>query len=143
MEYKIIYIPLHSQSEMIDTTSRSGAVVARWAHNPKVVSSSLASATKKRVTKKLLFFLYLIVWSIDSSDYRVLHSRYLMYVYQPLPITTITLYSINYLSILIVIFGFLSPTVHILSIINVGSSYLPVSLLRPKLTQTDWKGLSG
>ena len=26
--------------------SRSGAVVARWAHNPKVVSSSLASATQ-------------------------------------------------------------------------------------------------
>ena len=30
---------------MIATISRSGAVVARWAHNPKVVSSSLASAT--------------------------------------------------------------------------------------------------
>ena len=29
--------------------SRSGAVVARWAHNPKVVSSSLASATRKSV----------------------------------------------------------------------------------------------
>ncbi len=28
--------------------SRSGAVVARWAHNPKVVSSSLASATKRK-----------------------------------------------------------------------------------------------
>ena len=27
------------------TISRSGAVVARWAHNPKVVSSNLASAT--------------------------------------------------------------------------------------------------
>ena len=26
---------------------RGGAVVARWAHNPKVVSSSLAPATKK------------------------------------------------------------------------------------------------
>ena len=31
--------------EMNATKSRSGAVVARWAHNPKVVSSSLASAT--------------------------------------------------------------------------------------------------
>ena len=31
------------------TTSRSGAVVARWAHNPKVVSSSLASATIQRL----------------------------------------------------------------------------------------------
>ena len=38
-----------SQSQMIGTTSRSGAVVARWAHNPKVVSSSLASATKKSI----------------------------------------------------------------------------------------------
>ena len=28
-------------------TSRGGAVVARWAHNPKVVGSSPAPATKK------------------------------------------------------------------------------------------------
>ena len=42
-------LPLHSQSRMIATTSRSGAVVARWAHNPKVVSSSLASATTQRL----------------------------------------------------------------------------------------------
>ena len=37
---------------------RDGAVVARWAHNPKVVSSSLAPATKKRDCKICnLFFL--------------------------------------------------------------------------------------
>ena len=30
------------------STSRSGAVVARWAHTPKVTSSSLVSATTKR-----------------------------------------------------------------------------------------------
>ena len=30
-------------------TSRSGAEVARWAHNPKVVSSNLASATKETI----------------------------------------------------------------------------------------------
>ena len=45
---------------MIATISRSGAVVARWAHNPKVVSSSLASATKKSLPvcdqKAFLFF---------------------------------------------------------------------------------------
>ena len=29
-------------------TSRDGAVVARWAHNPKVVGSNPASATKLR-----------------------------------------------------------------------------------------------
>ena len=44
-----LFLPLHSQSRMIATTSRSGAVVARWAHNPKVVSSSLASATTQRL----------------------------------------------------------------------------------------------
>ena len=37
---------------------RDGAVVARWAHNPKVVSSSLAPATKKKRLQNLqsLFF---------------------------------------------------------------------------------------
>ena len=40
---------------------RGGAVVARWAHNPKVVSSSLAPATKQAGLSKmaiLLLFLY-------------------------------------------------------------------------------------
>gem|GEM_PF-4142434 len=32
-------------------TSRSGAVVARWAHNPKVVGSNPSSATNSKVTK--------------------------------------------------------------------------------------------
>ena len=36
--------------------SRSGAVVARWAHNPKVVSSSLASATERSIQSKGCFF---------------------------------------------------------------------------------------
>ncbi len=40
----IFPIPLHSQTRKI---LRGGAVVARWAHNPKVVGSSPASATKK------------------------------------------------------------------------------------------------
>ena len=31
------------------TRSRDGAVVARWAHNPKVVGSSPAPATRKEV----------------------------------------------------------------------------------------------
>ena len=50
-----IYLCTRNQ-EMIATISRSGAVVARWAHNPKVVSSSLASATKKKVSEKDAFF---------------------------------------------------------------------------------------
>ena len=33
----------------LEITTRDGAVVARWAHNPKVVSSSLAPATKQRL----------------------------------------------------------------------------------------------
>ena|GEM_PF-3763255 len=41
------------------TISRSGAVVARWAHNPKVVSSSLASATKQKASEHFqMLFLY-------------------------------------------------------------------------------------
>ena len=39
--------------------SRDGAVVARWAHNPKVVSSSLAPATKQKAESlKVQLFLF-------------------------------------------------------------------------------------
>ncbi len=34
-------------------------LVARWAHNPKVISSSLVSATKKEKFLLLFFLLYL------------------------------------------------------------------------------------
>ena len=57
LEYKNIVIPLQRNRERL-TTSRSGAVVARWAHNPKVVSSSLASATKKAFENNRKLFLY-------------------------------------------------------------------------------------
>ena len=36
---------------------RGGAVVARWAHNPKVVGSNLAPATKKKSAVLLTFFI--------------------------------------------------------------------------------------
>lgn len=39
---------LCSLKQKIEAISRSGAVVARWAHNPKVVSSNLASATDQK-----------------------------------------------------------------------------------------------
>ena len=39
-----MYVPL--QSIFWNTISRSGAVVARWAHNPKVACSNQASATR-------------------------------------------------------------------------------------------------
>ena len=43
-------------------TSRDGAVVARWAHNPKVAGSSPAPATKfKVVFRDNLFLLYKII----------------------------------------------------------------------------------
>ncbi len=38
-------------------TPRGGAVVARWAHNPKVVGSSPAPATKLMPTFKSAFLL--------------------------------------------------------------------------------------
>ena len=45
-------------------------LVARWAHNPKVVSSSLAPATKKRNSKYefLFLFLYVYSWEIVNQD---------------------------------------------------------------------------
>ena len=49
LHLQIFSVPLHSQ------TPRGGAVVARWAHNPKVVGSSPAPATKTRVAKATLF----------------------------------------------------------------------------------------
>ena len=46
----------------VNETSRDGAEVARWAHNPKVGSSSLPPATKHKINTlhlaKYLFFLY-------------------------------------------------------------------------------------
>ena len=38
-------------------TSRDGAVVARWAHNPKVAGSSPAPATKIKVVITATFFI--------------------------------------------------------------------------------------
>ena len=34
----------------VNETSRDGAEVARWAHNPKVIGSSPIPATKKRMS---------------------------------------------------------------------------------------------
>ena len=46
---KIFYVNLHCK------TSRGGAVVARWAHNPKVAGSSPAPATRRRVPRGCAF----------------------------------------------------------------------------------------
>ena len=49
---------LFFQSDILKSkdTSRSGAVVARWAHNPKVTGSSPVSATKKKPNLKIRLF---------------------------------------------------------------------------------------
>ena len=43
------------------TIPRGGAVVARWAHNPKVVSSSLAPATKQAGLSKMAILLLFLL----------------------------------------------------------------------------------
>ena len=50
MLFQLFSVPLHSQ------TPRGGAVVARWAHNPKVVGSSPAPATKTKGRNSDPFF---------------------------------------------------------------------------------------
>jgi hypothetical protein len=44
---KLIFCFSEKRYYLCSPISRSGAVVARWAHNPKVVRSNRASATKK------------------------------------------------------------------------------------------------
>ena len=47
-KYSVIcFANMFLSSTFASETPRGGAVVARWAHNPKVVSSSLAPATKR------------------------------------------------------------------------------------------------
>ena len=66
--YDESFLSLHSQSRNDCAKSRSGAVVARWAHNPKVVSSSLASATIKKVSKRIPFFCFHTSQTCDTGS---------------------------------------------------------------------------
>ena len=43
---------------VLKTAPRGGAVVARWAHNPKAGGSIPSPATKERIRENSLFFLY-------------------------------------------------------------------------------------
>ncbi len=45
---------------------RGGAVAARWAHNPKVPSSSLGPATSKKTEPERLCF-FIPVWVINGK----------------------------------------------------------------------------
>ena len=52
----IAYLCTRNRERLL--TSRSGAVVARWAHNPKVVCSNQASATHQKEESRKVFFLF-------------------------------------------------------------------------------------
>ena len=47
---------LSLQFQNKENISRSGAAVARWAHNPKVIGSNPISATKKKDRKQFRSF---------------------------------------------------------------------------------------
>ncbi len=57
---KYLHITQKSSNFALEITSRGGAVVARWAHNPKVVGSSPAPATKKPIQLNRLLFIIII-----------------------------------------------------------------------------------
>jgi hypothetical protein len=54
------------------TILRGGAVVARWAHNPKVGGSNPPSATRKKPDTKCQAFLFLarpmLAWRRDENE---------------------------------------------------------------------------
>ena len=55
---------------------RDGAVVARWAHNPKVVSSSLAPATKRQAESFMVqLFLFFLNLPFHKSNTFARHSH--------------------------------------------------------------------
>ena len=47
-----------SRNFALEITPRGGAVVARWAHNPKVVGSSPAPATNRADSSESAFLLH-------------------------------------------------------------------------------------
>ena len=56
-------VPLHHQNK----TSRSGAVVARWAHNPKVIGSNPFSATTAQALLELFSYMYIPIFFIKET----------------------------------------------------------------------------
>ena len=61
---EIICIMMKNVLPLQCKTSRSGAVVARWAHNPKVVGSSPTSATKAARLGQYLALPFLFITSL-------------------------------------------------------------------------------
>ena len=58
-ETKPIFAPQLHSAKIVQNILRGGAVVARWAHNPKVVGSNPAPATKKsRSSDRGFLFMY-------------------------------------------------------------------------------------
>ena len=64
-------------STFVPQTSRDGAVVARWAHNPKVIGSSPVPATKKKAVRsnRTAFFYYHLIFLIFNT-----YQNYFTYV---------------------------------------------------------------
>ena len=58
------------RSSKKDNISRGGAVVARWAHNPKVAGSSPVPATKEiKASQKCEAFLFEVGYNIGTTLY--------------------------------------------------------------------------
>ena len=56
----ILFAGTDKKCTFVLQTSRDGAVVARWAHNPKVIGSSPVPATKQKEVSEMkpLFFVF-------------------------------------------------------------------------------------
>ena len=53
----VIYLVYYSKTSIFALSNDRGVeqLVARWAHNPKVTSSSLVSATREGISKEIPF----------------------------------------------------------------------------------------
>ena len=52
---------------VLKTAPRGGAVVARWAHNPKAGGSIPSPATRRENDSSLLFFIILLIYFGSSA----------------------------------------------------------------------------
>ncbi len=64
---------MHPRSQEISTEIKiycgMEQLVARWAHNPKVVGSSPAPATKKPVLSRLFYFRLILIYIVPFGNY--------------------------------------------------------------------------
>ena len=55
-------------ASVLKTASRGGAVVARWAHNPKAGGSIPSPATKERIRESSLLFFCVFINRLSSGS---------------------------------------------------------------------------